>query len=178
MKSLNSIKAILLTAAIICTPLSYANTSTPTDAEIVSAIESKFAADKMTSDLKINVSSKSGVVTLSGKVNTEEEADKLIQLAESTSGVSDVESTHLMDKKSKHIMADTSITAKVKGLYIREKLFSDKDISVTGVHIETTNGIVYLSGAVTTQAEIDNAIKLAKSVKGVKSVESKLTIKP
>ncbi len=177
MKKLNPIKIIILASAFLYFPLSYADANTPTDSEIVSAIQAKFAADKTTSDLTVHVSSNAGVVTLTGKVNTDAEADKLIQTAESTQGVSDVESSQLTDKKSKHVMADSAITAKVKGLYVREKLFGDKDISVMGVKVDTTNGVVYLTGTVETQAEADNAVKLAKSINGVKKVESKLEVK-
>lgn len=81
-------------------------------------------------------------------------------------------------KQSEHSVEDTAITAKVKGIYMREKLFSEKDISMTGVSVETTNGVVYLTGSVKTQAEVNNAIKLAKSIQGVKKVESKLNVMP
>jgi len=81
-------------------------------------------------------------------------------------------------KQSERSVEDTAITAKVKGIYMREKLFSEKDISMTGVSVETTNGVVYLTGSVKTQAEVNNAIKLAKSIQGVKKVESKLNVMP
>lgn len=81
-------------------------------------------------------------------------------------------------KQSERSVQDTAITAKIKGIYIREKLFSEKDISMTGVNVETISGVVYLTGSVKTQAEVDNAIKLAKSIDGVKKVESKLNVMP
>lgn len=171
-------KAIFLTAVFVFSPFSYAEKSDSTDASIVSSINSAFASDKSISDLKVKVSSHNGVVTLKGKVNTDTEADKLIQTASSTPGVTDVKTSSLTVKESKHSMADTAITAKVKGMYVREKLFGDKDISVMGVSVETTNGVVYLTGTVNTQAEADNAVKYAKSVSGVKKVESKLEVKP
>ncbi len=178
MKGLNSIKVIILTSALLCCPLSYAGTLTPADAAIVSDINTKFAADKTTSNLKVQVTSHDGVVTLTGNVNTDAEADKLIQLAESAPDVKDVKTPHLTVKESKHSMSDTAITAKVKGMYVREKLFGDKDISVWSVSVETTNGIVYLTGTVATKAEADNAVKYAKSIHGVKKVDSKLEVKP
>jgi len=178
MKALHSIIIAVLATLVICCPLSYAGTLTPADAAIVSAINTKFASDKTTEGLNVQVSSYAGVVTLTGKVNTDTEADKLIQIAESTQGVKDVKTPHLTVKKSKHNMSDTVITAKVKGMYMREKVFGDKDISVMGVSVETTNGIVYLTGTVENQAEADNAVKYAKLVNGVKKVESKLVVKP
>jgi len=178
MKGLNLIKMVIVTFTLLCCSLGYSATIQPSDSEIVSGIQSQFAADKTTSDLNVNVSSQSGVVKLKGKINTDVEASKLIQIAESVQGVSDVNTSALTVKESKNNMADTAITAKIKGLYIREKLFGDKDISVMGVNVETTNGIVYLTGTVDTKLQADNAVKLAKSIKGVKKVESKLEVNP
>ena len=178
MKTLNSAKVLILASALLCCPLSYSATPHPSDSDISSGIQSQFAADKTTSDLNVKVSSKAGVVMLKGKINTDAEADKLIQIAESTQGVKDVNTSQLMVKESKHSMSDTAITAKVKGLYVRDKLFGDKDISMMGVNVETINGIVYLTGTVETQPQADNAVKLAKSIHDVKKVESKLDVKP
>lgn len=177
MKILTSMKVGILTAALLCSPLSYSASEHPSDSEIVASIKSELSANKTTSDLKVNVSSHSGVVTLDGKVNTDAEADKLIEIAGSMQGVNDVNTSHLTVVESKHDMSDTAITAKVKGMYVREKLFGDKDISVMGVNVETTNGVVYLTGTVENQLQADNAVKLAKSIHGVKKVESKLEVK-
>ncbi len=62
---------------------------------------------------------------------------------------------------------DSVITAKVKGVYGSE--FST-------IEIETKNGIVYLTGKLNTQVEIDRAILSAQSVSGVKNVESTLVV--
>lgn len=177
MKNLNSTKALILASALLCCSLSYGAALHHSDSDISSGIQSQFAADKTTSDLNVKVSSKAGVVMLKGKINTDAEADKLIQIAASTQGVKDVNTSQLTVKESKHSMADTAITAKVKGAYVREKIFGDKDISVMGVNVETTNGIVYLTGTVETKSQADNAVKLAKSIHGVKKVESKLDVK-
>lgn len=177
MKNVKTLKAILMASAILAAPLGFAATNAVSDPDIVSAIQSKIAADKTTSDLKVDVASKDGVVTLSGKVNTDEEANKLVEIAESTQGVQDVDSK-LTDQKSKSFTGDSMITAKVKGVYAREKLFGDKDISVMGIKVTTTNGTVFLTGNVGNQDQATNAVKLAKSVKGVKKVVSKLVVQP
>ncbi len=177
MKISNSIKVLILMSAMVCCPLSYAKSTQPTDAQITSNIQSAFAADKMTANLDVHVSSKNRVVALSGKVDTDSEAEKLIQIAESTDGVKDVKASNLTVKESKHTMTDTMITAKVKAKYASEKLFGDSDVSVMGVKVETTDGIVSLSGTVDSQEQADNAVTLAKKIKGVKKVDSKLEVK-
>lgn len=177
MKIINLAKTFFILLPLLFCQISYADIASVSDTALVTTIQSKLAEDKTLSDLNIRISSKDGVITLAGKVNTDEEADKLIQIAETTPGVTDVKTSELSVKQSKHTMSDTAITAKVKAKYLREKVFGDKDISLMGVNVETTNGIVYLSGTVDTQEEADNAIKFAKEVQNVKKVESKLEVK-
>lgn len=147
-----------------------------TDAQITTDVQSKLSADKTISGQAIKVTTKNGVVTLTGNVNTDAEASKAVEIASATTGVKDTDTSKLTVKESKQPFTDTAITAKVKGTFIREKLFGDKDVSVMNVNVETTNGVVYLTGTVDTKAEADNAVKLAKSVSGVKSVESKIQV--
>ncbi len=66
--------------------------------------------------------------------------------------------------------SDTTITGKIKGLYTSEKIFGDKDIALLGVKVETRNGVVLLTGHVTTEDQATNAVKIARSVKGVTKV--------
>jgi hyperosmotically inducible protein len=177
MKILRLVKSMIIVTVLSCCSFAYAADLSPVDADIVSTINSKIAADATTSNLKVNVTSNNGIVTLSGNVNTAVEAAKLIELSESVTGVKDVDAPQLTPKESTYSFKDAEITAKIKGTYIREKLFGDKDISVMEVKVTTTNGVVYLTGIVDNQAEADNAVKLAKSIKGVKSVDSKLEMK-
>lgn len=150
----------------------------PSDTTITTDVKSQLSANPIVADKQITVSTKNGVVTLSGNVNTDEEASKAVEIASSISGVKDTDASKLTIKESKQPFTDTVITAKVKGTYIREKLFGTKDVSAMGVSVETTNGTVYLTGAVKTKEQADNAIKLAKSVSGVKNVESKIEVNP
>jgi hyperosmotically inducible protein len=70
------------------------------------------------------------------------------------------------------VMDDAAITAAVKA-----KLLADTTVGGLKIDVDTRNGIVYLTGDhMKSQAEIDQAIKLAKETSGVKSVESKLVI--
>ena len=154
------------------------STIQPTDTTIMSNVKSKIAADATISGLNVTVTSQGGVVSLVGQVNTDAEASKLIEIAESTPGVKDTDTAKLSVLKSDQPFTDMVITAKVRGTYIQEKLFSDKDISVTEINVETKNGIVYLSGTVDSQEKANNAVNLAKSISGVKSVESKIVVNP
>ncbi|GAA4027983.1 BON domain-containing protein [Actimicrobium antarcticum] len=67
---------------------------------------------------------------------------------------------------------DSIITTKIK-----TALLADPIVKGTEVKVATTGGAVALSGAVETQAQIDQAKKVAEAVAGVKSVSSNLTLK-
>ena len=67
---------------------------------------------------------------------------------------------------------DTVITTQVKSLLAADDLLKSFQISV-----ETNKGIVQLSGFVDSQATVDKAGEIARSVKGVASVENDLNVK-
>jgi len=75
------------------------------------------------------------------------------------------------EPKSTQPMADTLITTKVKA-----ELAKDKATKATDIHVETTNGIVMLDGAVASMAEKEKAEADARAVKGVVSVKNNLRV--
>ena len=69
---------------------------------------------------------------------------------------------------------DSVITTKVKA-----KLASEHLGSLANVRVDTDkDGVVFLSGSVRTQDEADRAVVVARATDGVKSVNSKLVVKP
>lgn len=69
-------------------------------------------------------------------------------------------------------VSDSIVTAKVKTEFAKDKLVKAMDIKV-----ETdSNGMVELSGNAKTKAEAEQAVKLAKSVKGVTGVKDDIKI--
>lgn len=144
------------------------------DTAITGKIKAKIAGDPNLSVFNVNVSTEKGTVTLAGTVNSDTDAGALVEIVQSTEGVTDIDTSKLNVKNSKQPFADTVITAKVKGIYIREKLLG-KNVPAT-ISVETNNGVVYLSGQVDNEEQKTNAIKLAKGISGVKNVESRLTV--
>ncbi|UNK42893.1 BON domain-containing protein [Luteimonas sp. S4-F44] len=69
---------------------------------------------------------------------------------------------------SHHPVSDTWITTKVKA-----DLLASSDVSGLDISVETSNGIVSLSGDVESQAQIDRATAIARGIEGVKSVDAK-----
>ena len=67
---------------------------------------------------------------------------------------------------------DTVITAKVKTAILGEPTLKSAEINV-----ETFKGIVQLSGFVSSQANVNTAVVVAKNVSGVKSVKNDMRLK-
>lgn len=73
---------------------------------------------------------------------------------------------------AKTFVKDSVITAKVKA-----KFAKDKGVSAMHIKVDTDSaGVVQLSGKAKSQAEIDRAVELARSVDGVTSVENRITL--
>ncbi|AWK13345.1 BON domain-containing protein [Candidatus Fukatsuia symbiotica] len=67
---------------------------------------------------------------------------------------------------------DTVITTRVKSA-----LFGTKNFRSTEIKVETFKRRVQLSGFVTSKQAADQAVKIARSVPGVKSVSNKMQVK-
>jgi len=67
---------------------------------------------------------------------------------------------------------DSVITTKVKAALLNEPGLSSAEINV-----ETFKGVVQLSGFVTSRADINKAIEIARNVKGVNSVKNDMRLK-
>ena len=64
---------------------------------------------------------------------------------------------------------DAVITAKVKAAFVDQPT-----LKATEIKVDTYQGTVYLSGVLADQASIDEAIRVARTVPGVKAVKSEL----
>ena len=67
---------------------------------------------------------------------------------------------------------DAVITSKVKAA-----VFQDSTLKATEINVETYKGIVQFTGFVKSRADINQAVRLAKRVKGVKSVKNDMVVK-
>ena len=144
------------------------------DSIITTAVKSNILGEKGLSSLSINVVTKDGVVTLSGKIDTAAHSDLAVRVAKKVNGVNGVVNNLLVDAAAHQSVGeyidDASITAAVKANILKEKGLSTLNISV-----ETKNNIVTLSGKTDSPEHSKLAARIAKRVKGVKSVVNKLT---
>ncbi|MCU0562427.1 MAG: BON domain-containing protein [Desulfobacterales bacterium] len=67
---------------------------------------------------------------------------------------------------------DTVITTKVKA-----EIFNEPSLKSAEINVETFKGVVQLSGFVNSQEDINRAVRVARSVKGVVSVKNDMRLK-
>ena len=67
---------------------------------------------------------------------------------------------------------DTAITTKVKAA-----IFNEPSLKSAEINVETFKGVVQLTGFVSSRANIDKAVEVARSVKGVTSVRNDMRLK-
>lgn len=67
---------------------------------------------------------------------------------------------------------DVMITSKVKAA-----IFGEPTLKSAEINVETFKGVVQLSGFVSSQAAIQKAVELARSVNGVSSVKNDMRVK-
>ena len=124
----------------------------------------------------ISVETEKNVVTLSGFVESQAQAEKAVAVAKKVEGVTSVsDKLHVRDGKeqsAKGYAGDTATTSEIKA-----KLLADDIVPSRKVKVETTDGVVQLSGTVDSEAQSDRAESIAKAIDGVKSVKNDLKVK-
>jgi hyperosmotically inducible protein len=175
-----------------------------TDAGITASVKSKLAADDSVKASEIDVSTLDHAVTLDGTVESRAVKERALAIARETDGVEtvvdnlvigdDVAATTGTDvpepasdsdrasdmgdqarekgKEAGAAVSDAAITAAVK-----TKLLGDTSTPGMKIDVDTSNGVVTLSGEVASAAERTNAVKIARGTDGVKRVVNKLTVK-
>lgn len=69
--------------------------------------------------------------------------------------------------------ADVLLTTRIKAAFIGEK-----DLSVMDISVQTTNGVVVLTGTVGSSAQAELAGRVAAGIDGVKQVDNRLKVAP
>lgn len=146
------------------------------DSAITAKVKAALVDHEEIKSTDISVKTEKKVVTLSGFVESQAQAELAVNAAKGVEGVSSVsDKLHVRDSKSptaKGYAGDTATTSEIKA-----KLLADDIVPSRKVKVETTDGVVQLSGTVDSQAQIQRAESIASAVDGVKSVKNDLKAK-
>ena len=147
------------------------------DSTLTARVKKAIADDSLSAGFDISVSTRDGVVTLTGFVPSVDLQVKAVKIAGDVEGVKSVsDKLNIRADKAltvKSYASDAVITSEVKA-----KLLVADNMPLTGINVETVDGIVQLSGSVKTQEQAYGAEKIAKQADGVRSVKNDLAIRP
>ncbi|MFI8415068.1 molecular chaperone OsmY [Serratia sp. NPDC078593] len=147
------------------------------DSATTAKVKSALVNNDAIKSTDISVKTAKGVVTLSGFVSTQAQAEQAVAVAGKVEGVKSVsDKLHVKDEATQSVKSyagDTATTSELKA-----KLLADDIVPSRHVSVETTDGVVQLSGEVKSQAQSDRAESIAKAIDGVKSVKNDLVVKP
>ena len=143
------------------------------DSAITAKVKAALVDHENIKSTDISVKTEQKVVTLSGFVESQAQAEAAVTVAKGVEGVTSVsDKLHVRDSKSdsvKGYAGDTATTSEIKA-----KLLADDIVPSRKVKVETTDGVVQLTGTVDSRAQIERAESIAKAVDGVKSVKNDL----
>lgn len=146
------------------------------DSTITARVKAALIDDKSISSAGISVKTENKVVTLSGSVDSTAQKAQALSVAKNVKGVTTVnDKLSVSEEQSaslKGYAGDTAITSQIKA-----KLLADDMVPSRNITVETSDGVVQLSGSVESRQQADRAADIAKAVSGVKSVENNLSVK-
>ena len=145
------------------------------DTVVTTRVKSALLADPDIKSFDLKVETRKGVVLLSGFVDNQAQIDRALAATAGVEGVTGVESGITLKDGSRtagNALDDGVITAKVKSA-----LLADPNVKSFDIAVVTRKGGVQLSGFVDSQAQIDQALDIARKVDGVTNVGNEMSIK-
>ena len=148
------------------------------DAWITMKVKAVLAFHKNVSATDTEVKTDNGIVTLSGKADSEAQKQLTAEYAKDVDGVTEVRNELIASKAGKPAhrsvgtkVDDTSITAQVK-----TALLFHKSTHALATKVVTRDGVVTLHGQANNAAERDLVTKLTEDVHGVTHVNNRMTV--
>jgi hyperosmotically inducible protein len=159
-------------------PMASAKTTVGTeidDTVVTTKVKSALLADAEVKSFDFKVETRKGAVQLSGFVDNQAQIERAIAATRGVEGVKSVENAiTLKDGKATvgNTVDDGIITAKVKSA-----LLADPSVKSFDIAIATRKGEVQLSGFIDSQAQMDQAVAIARGVEGVTAIANQMSLK-
>ena len=158
------------------------------DPWLTAKIQAKYFMDADVKGRRIDVDTRSGVVTLGGTVESQAARRQAVALARNTDGVREVKDQLKVDP-ALAVSGGTSVREQAERTAarierpdiwvttkIQSKYFLDSDVKGHQINVDTKDGVVTLQGYVDNAAQKEAAEQIAKETEGVKTVVNRLTV--
>ena len=145
------------------------------DSTITAKVKTVLVDDKQINSTDLSVSTTRGIVSVKGFVASHRQISRVKQLVASVKGVRQVKTElHIKPQQQtnlKSYASDTATTSEIVARLMTEKSISSRHISVT-----TTQGVVLLTGKVSSREQKVHAGDIAAKVSGVSAVKNQLSV--
>lgn len=145
------------------------------DTVVTTRVKSALLSDQEIKGFDIKVETRKGTVLLSGFVDTALQMNRAVATAKNTEGVQAVDNGLTLRTGAE--TAGNKLDDGVLNAKVQSALLADAAIKSAQIGVVVRKGEVQLSGFVDTQAQIDQAIAVAKSVSGVNGVVNEMSVK-
>jgi len=156
------------------------------DAGITAKVKSKLLWNRSTSGLKVNVTTQQRKVTLEGTVESKAERDLVRRIALNTDGVRAIDDKLTVkpdmdpEKNPSPVEAVSELKDKALDAWISTKVKSallySNAVDGTGIDVDTTAGVVTLTGRVWDERARDQAVFITEGIIGVQKVRTNLQV--
>jgi hyperosmotically inducible periplasmic protein len=168
------------------------------DGWLTTKVQAQYFADDDIKSRYINVTSRDGVVTLKGFVESEDVRQQALQIAKNTDGVKEISDQLLIGRPPAggfetvpvatggaefvEVTPETGVggtpamTDEMVASRIQAKYFLDSTVKGRDIEVAAANGVVTLRGQVASDTERAQALLLARTTPGVQRVEDGLTV--
>lgn len=143
------------------------------DAAISTRVKTALIGEKNIAARHIDVDVVSGVVVLTGYVDSRREADRAGSVAGSVQGVKQVKNELRVGSRSPGQVYDD----KVLGAKIKTRLMEEPGVRSFNIDVDVYSGSASLTGVVKNQEQKNMVIRLVQSIEGVKNVIDNLLIR-
>jgi len=152
---------------------------------VTTKIQAQYFADADVKGRDIDVTTHDGEVTLNGNVDSEAARERAIEIARRTDGVRHV-MDHLRVERTDTARADSARRSERGGSSrrgdaeissrIQAKYYVDENVRGNDIDVDTSHGVVTLTGTVDTEAERRRAVNIARRTWGVDDVRDQLRV--
>ena len=166
------------------------------DGWLTTKVQARFFTNDAIKPRYIDVSTRDGVVTIGGYVDSDNVRQQVLQIAKNTDGVKDVKDELLIGQSPRNAFSRESETGSVatSGVnatpsantaapddptitsLIQARYYLDDRMKSRHIDVDSKGGIVTLRGAVASDDERAQALLLARTTQGVQRVEDSLSV--
>lgn len=153
------------------------------DAALEAKVRGALALSRRVSGLKVDVEARSGLVTLAGRVPTQEARSIIEAIVGDTPGVAGVENRLVVDPRAAASGYEQTLLQRIDDLEtqvaLQERLRREPLLAGANLKVDVERGVVVLRGWVESDLERDGAQKIAQAAVGAEHVRNELqTLSP